>query len=55
VQCCISRALNCGEYEDLVAAYGSRQDIAEFDNGAVIPNAKTSETNPSIVIKVFDD
>lgn len=62
VTCCPSRALKLGIYENFVAAYGARQDIAEFDNGTVVPIANVSSsgggslstTNPSIVIKVFD-
>ncbi len=43
VQCCPNNALKVGYYEDLVAAYGSNQDLVPF-----LPDS--SITNPSIVL-----
>jgi Fe-S-cluster-containing dehydrogenase component len=51
VKSCISRALGYGEFENIVTAYGNRQDIREFDNRTFIPEPTTS---PSIVIAVFE-
>ncbi len=49
VQCCPNNALKLDTYENLVAAYGARQDIYEFDDGRLVHYA---DTNPSIVIKL---
>jgi len=49
VQCCPNGALKMDTLENLVAAYGEKQDISDLGDSMVIP---ISDTNPSIVIKV---
>ena len=57
VQCCPNGALKVDIMANLVAAYGTRKDISDYDDGKVVPSGASSannllSTNPSIVIKV---